>query len=132
MRNTVIGLSPFLVLGGCTGTRKQAVIEPAAPTAAPRVAAVVPGTLQTQVSAIVSNALPDRAVIEPIIVPVVAAESVQPVHTVHAPSAPQCCQTPRRTEPANTGVVLTSMSWARAAIRPNPSPAGCPILISAC
>jgi hypothetical protein len=105
MRNTVIGLSAFLVLGGCAGARNQAVIEPATPTAAPSVAAMVPATVQTQVPAGASNALPDRAAIEPVIVPVVAAGTVQPVPAVQAPSAPQSCQTPGRTEPANTVAV---------------------------
>jgi hypothetical protein len=106
MRNTVIGLSAFLVLGGCASTRNQAVIEPAAPTAAPSVATGVPGTVPAQVSAGASAALPDRAVIEPVIAPVVAAETVQPVQTVQAPSAPQSCQPPGRAESANTVAVL--------------------------
>jgi hypothetical protein len=132
MRNTVIGLSAFLVLGGCAGARNQAMIEPAGPTNTPSVVAGVSATVQTKVSPGASNALPDRALIEPVIVPVVAAGTVQPVHTVQAPSARQSCQTPDRTDPANTVSVLTLIEELSAVrMQPNLSSARRPILVGA-
>jgi len=106
MRSTAIALSAFLVLGGCASMQNQAVIEPVAPIAAPSVAAVVPGAVPAQGSAGASAALPDRAVLEAVIAPVVAAETVQSVPTVQASSAPQSCQAPGRAESVNTAAVL--------------------------
>jgi hypothetical protein len=124
MRNTIIGLSALLVLGGCAGARNQAVIEPVAPAAAPGVAAAVPGAVQSQVAAGASFALPERAAVESAIAPVVAAETVQPVPAVQASSAPQSCHTPGRAEPANTIAALEpidGLGAGRNAVKPESS-----------